>query len=56
MWLINAEIHNRFGRLHENGSTEQEKAESLIGSAFFINAPFEFWLGRACGIQEKKKR
>jgi hypothetical protein len=26
--------YNRFGRFHENGSTEQEKAGSLVGSAF----------------------
>jgi hypothetical protein len=29
-------MHNRFGRLHENGSTEQEKAE-LTALPFFFD-------------------
>jgi len=28
-----------FGRLHKNGSTEPEKAGSLVGSAFQVSVP-----------------
>jgi len=32
-------IQYRFGRLHEDGSTEQKKAEFFIDAAFFVSAP-----------------
>ena len=36
MLLIHTDIHNSFGRHHENGSTEQEKAELTALPFFYL--------------------
>jgi hypothetical protein len=35
MWLMHTDKHHMFGRLHENGSTEQEKSRVFYRLCFF---------------------